>query len=404
MNQQIQTRNEPWRELPPAVADAIEPELPAVSAAILAAIAREVPEYARPLEGSFGRGIQTGVTEALSQFVALIRDPESGRGQGREIYVGLGRGELHQGRSLDSLLAAYRVGARVAWRHLGETCLEAGIEAPVMNLLAESIFAYIDGISAESVEGYSEERAAAAGERERRRYRLVTLLTASPPADEEAVRSAARDAEWTVPKQAAPIACAPADLRRLAPRLPSGSLAATLADRGCVIVPDPDGPGRGAELERSAKDLTLAVGPAAAAEGIGASWTVSMRLLDAIDAGEIEAEGVVRADRHLMALALSDASELLQGIGGRRLAPFAELTPRARQRMEETLLAYLRNQGSVAAIATELHVHQQTVRYRLAKLRELLGEDLDDPDARFELEAVLRAGLQPQPGGAMKST
>lgn len=404
MNQQIQTRNEPWRELPAAVADAIEPELPAVSAAILAAIAREVPEYARPLEGSFGRGIQTGVTEALSQFVALIRDPDSGRGQGRDIYVGLGRGELHQGRSLDSLLAAYRVGARVAWRHLGETCLEAGIEAPVMNLLAESIFAYIDGISAESVEGYSQERAAAAGERERRRYRLVAVLTATPPADEEAVRSAARDADWTVPKQAAPIACAAEELRRLAPRLPSGSLAATLADRGCAIVPDPEGPGRGAELERAAKGLTLAVGPATAAEGIGASWTVSLRLLDTIEAGEIEAEGVVHADRHLMALALSDASELLEGIGARRLAPFAELTPRARQRMEETLLAYLRNQGSVASIATELHVHQQTVRYRLAKLRELLGDDLDDPDSRFELEAVLRAGLQPQPGSVIKST
>jgi hypothetical protein len=29
-------------------------------------------------------------------------------------------------------------------------------------------------------------------------------------------------------------------------------------------------------------------------------------------------------------------------------------------------------------------------RYRLARLRELLGDDLDDPDARFELEIALR--------------
>ncbi len=34
----------------------------------------------------------------------------------REIYVELGRGELRAGRPLEALLAAYRLGARVAWR------------------------------------------------------------------------------------------------------------------------------------------------------------------------------------------------------------------------------------------------------------------------------------------------
>ena len=36
-------------------------------------------------------------------------------------------------------------------------------------------------------------------------------------------------------------------------------------------------------------------------------------------------------------------------------------------------------------------MHPQTVRYRLARLRELFGPRLDDPDARFELELALRA-------------
>src|ERR1700712_494441 len=110
---------QPWRGLSAEVADLIEPELPAITGEILATIAREVPEYARPLEGRFGRGIRTGVGEALAQFVALIRDPGAGREPGRGVYVQLGRGEQRQGRTLDSLLAAYRVGARVAWRQLG---------------------------------------------------------------------------------------------------------------------------------------------------------------------------------------------------------------------------------------------------------------------------------------------
>jgi DNA-binding PucR family transcriptional regulator len=42
-------------------------------------------------------------------------------------------------------------------------------------------------------------------------------------------------------------------------------------------------------------------------------------------------------------------------------------------------------------VAKALHVHPQTVRYRLARLRELFGARLDDPDARFELELALRA-------------
>src|ERR1051325_2512363 len=130
--------SEPWRGLPASVADLIEPELDEITEEILAAIGSQVPEYARPLEGSFGRGIRTGVGEALSQFVALIRDPDAGRGFGHEIYVALGRGELRQGRTQDSLQAAYRVGARVAWRHLAGAGREAGLEPELLSLLAEA--------------------------------------------------------------------------------------------------------------------------------------------------------------------------------------------------------------------------------------------------------------------------
>ncbi len=119
----------------------------------MAAIPLEVPEYARPFEGSFGRGVQTGVDEALRQFVALIRDPEAPRV--REVYVALGRGELRQGRRLDALQAAYRVGARVAWRRIATAARRGGVDSEALSLLAEAIFAYIDELSADSVEGYA---------------------------------------------------------------------------------------------------------------------------------------------------------------------------------------------------------------------------------------------------------
>ena len=90
----ISVETEPWRALPAGLADLLEPELDAVTDEILATIAREVPDYARPLEGAFGQAVRTGVTEALRQFVELVRSPSGTRGPGREVYVALGRGEL----------------------------------------------------------------------------------------------------------------------------------------------------------------------------------------------------------------------------------------------------------------------------------------------------------------------
>ena len=58
--------------------------------------------------------------------------------------------------------------------------------------------------------------------------------------------------------------------------------------------------------------------------------------------------------------------------------------------MRETALAYVRHGGNAVEMAAALHLHPQTVRYRVARLRELLGDQLDDPDARFELQIALR--------------
>ena len=55
-----------------------------------------------------------------------------------------------------------------------------------------------------------------------------------------------------------------------------------------------------------------------------------------------------------------------------------------------TLRAWLRNPGQRKAIADSLAVHPQTVRYRMAQLRELFGDALDNADGRFELELALR--------------
>jgi hypothetical protein len=379
-----------WRALPVEVADLIEPELDAVTAEILAAIARDVPGYRRPLEGSFGRGVRRGVSEALRQFVALIRDPEAGRGVGRDVYVELGRGEQRQGRTLDSLQAAYRVGARIAWRRISAVGREADLDAEVLSLLAEAIFAYIDELSADSVEGYAEAQAELEDERRRRSRELAALLVRQPSAEQADVRSAAQLAGWTLPARVAALACTESELGAVARRLPADSLATALEGGGCILFPDPDGPGRAAHLDRAGADLLLVQGPAGAVADLPISWSLAKAGRRAAEAGTFPAAGLLRVDDNLANLLLFEGSALAARIASRRLAPLEPLSEKARERMRQTALAYVRHGGNAVAMATELHVHPQTARYRTARLRELFGEQLDDPDARFELEIALR--------------
>lgn len=394
MSKRVENRldSEPWRGLPVEVADLIEPELPSVTEEILATIAREVPEYERPLEGRFGRGIQLGVNQALLQFVALIRDPDAGREAGREVYVELGRGEQRVGRTLDSLQAAYRVGARVAWRRLAELGQNANLEPEPLTLLADAIFAYIDELSADSVEGYAEARAAVEDLRRQRRQELVTLLLREPPVAAADLTAAAQAAGWKLPRRLAVAACSDGDLGSLAGRLPIDFLVTVVDGTGCVVVPDAEGPGRREELERLTRKATLALGPAMGPGEAGRSWSLATSLLRAANAGAIAGSRLFRAEDHLADLLLASNPTVTSLLAARRLAPLEGLTDRAHERMHETALAYVRHHGNAVAMAIELHVHPQTARYRIARLRELFGEDLDDPDARFELEVALRAG------------
>ena len=398
--------DDPWRGLPDQVADLIEGEIEPISGEILESIAREVPEYARPLEGRFGRGIRRGVGEALAQFVALIRDPDSGRDSGREVYLALGRGEQRVGRTLDSLQAAYRIGARVAWRRFADACRQAGVGAEPQALLAEAVFAYIDELAADSVEGYAQAQAEVEDLRRRRRRELIVLLLDDPPADAADLAAAARAAAWEVPAGLAALACPEEALARVARRLPPEALVTVVDGEGCVLLPDPEGPGRAEALASAASEVTLVLGPTVAPASAAESWRLALALSRADPAGigasatatgagatspRDHLGGLLRVDDHLATLLLLESRELAGRIAARRLAALADLTPKARARMRETALAHLRHDGNAVAMAAEMHVHPQTARYRIARLRELLGEQLDDPDARFELQLALRA-------------
>src|SRR4051795_10335003 len=272
-------------------ADALRGTLPGLADQIVDAIAQEVPDYARPMEGRFGETVRFGVQVALNRFVDLLVG-EAPR-HSRDTYRQLGAGEYKQGRTLDALLSAYRVGARVAWRRFVDAGTHAGFPADALYDLGETMFAYIDEISAESAAGFAEAQSEAAGETQRRRRRLLRLLVqepaagaeavrtaAAPPgrapppgagADAEAVRRAATAAGWALPRVLAAVVAGEADqpeglaaahgaegpseelvdgiAARLARRLGPGAVGAAVGGLAVVMMPDPEGPGRRKALE-----------------------------------------------------------------------------------------------------------------------------------------------------------
>src|SRR3954463_2166552 len=107
------TNIEPW----------LRPALPELVDEVIAAVQEAVPAY-RVLD----RNVRTGVAQALEGFIELTDAGSATRLPGREVYVQFGRGEARNGRPLDALLQAYRVGAEAAWRGMADAGDRAGTE------------------------------------------------------------------------------------------------------------------------------------------------------------------------------------------------------------------------------------------------------------------------------------
>ena len=391
----------PWEALPPEVADVLRPELPALADEIVAGLSRGVPDYARPLEGPFGEALRTGVEDALGRFTRFVADAQADPDAGREVYVNLGRGEMRAGRSLDALLAAYRLGARIAWRRLAAAGERAGLSPRTLYTLAEAIFAYIDELSADSIEGYAREQAATAGALQRRRQRLAALLVQEPPPAPATVEGAASNAAWRLPRRLAALVVeadgdqreggpAPAEQAdRLALRLGTHALVAHVAPYIVALVP---APADRRELERAVRDRRAALGPEVGWQESAVSFARAREVLRLAGEGGIDGDdALLVAETHKLSLLLGADRRLARDVAESALAPLAGETELSRERLGSTLDAWLRHRGRTEAVAKALHVHPQTVRYRLARLRELFGARLDDPDGRFELELALRA-------------
>lgn len=97
-----------------------------------------------------------------------------------------------------------------------------------------------------------------------------------------------------------------------------------------------------------------------------------------------------RLDIDLLLWRLRDHPDLAAFVD-RAIGPLREHDRRSKPPLLPTLETYLAHAGRKAETARELHLNRQTLYNRLARIGELLGTDLDDPQTVLALSLALRA-------------
>src|SRR6266542_3023749 len=304
------------------VAERIQARLDTVAAEMIKEVQAQIPEYARPLDPTYARTVRRAVEEVLRHLVGLLEHPDRTEEGWRELFHAIGAGEMHEGRSLDSVHAALRVCTRVGWRWL------------------------VDFAAAET-------------------------------------------ARWRLPRRLAAVAIDGCSAEPTPPVLAPDILVSVDRAEPCLLVPDPRP--RTRSLATALAGLRAAVGPAVATADAVKSLRWARDALALAGRGILPGDELIWCEDHLATLAVFRDQHLLTLLAARRLAPLDGLRASQRDLLTGTLLAWLQLDKNATEVAAQLHVHPQTVRYRLRQLDRLFGPALRDPRTRFELEIALRA-------------
>jgi hypothetical protein len=398
------------RDLPAAM----RAELPSLADEIISEIRRSIPEYARSMDGPYGRALRLGVAESLKTFVDRVADPSAPSGSRDETCRRLGQFEAQEGRSLDALQAAYRLGCHVAWRRLMKLGLRANLPAAVMAYLADAVIGYMNELAALSVAGYREAQRQSGAVQQQWRRQLLRLILEQPPVPRQGMTGLAEQAGWPLPDTVTPVALrggagastvpgpvlppgetpaeaeAPAEAGTSTSRIDSDILTDLNCAQPALLIP-------GAATETRRLALAGALGGHRAVIGLtvplaaaGDSLRWAQQALAMAESGVIDDAPVLRCEDHLITLWLLSDAKLADQVVQHQMGMLARLTPHQRAWVTDTLGPWLEKRATAAEIAEMLHVHPQTVRYRIKQFEQAFGDRLSDPEERFALELALR--------------
>jgi hypothetical protein len=389
--------------VPPAVIDAFRAAEREITDEMAREIMVQVPEYARSRDSVYGTTILLSSQQALCDFLDGVTGGAEGQTQIAEVFHRIGYGEAHFGRSLDALQAAMHVGVEVMWRRLARLGIQFGVDEVELCRLAGALLTHFRGTSGAAAEGYAQMQARQANHAQRHSQHLVDLLLSEPPLCRSALDKLAAAAHWSLPETVAVVVLQTQKAGELdGLELPPEILVHADRRPPCLVVPDPEPSGLLLLVERALRGRAAVVGltlPLAdAAKSL--RWACDAAAL--ARRGLLSRDPVIRCADHMSTLVLFQNEDLVDTLVAVRLAPLERVALPQRDRLAETLLAWLQLEGDASEVAAGLHVHPQTVRYRIRQLHELFGDQLSDPDVHLELELALRARqlrVQRQPAG-----
>lgn len=351
---------------------------------IVERIVTDIPQYRDLPHGELAADITTIVEENLHAFARVLRErsvPEAGDLGGR-ILESAARG-AEEGMPPAAVLEAHHLAFTETWRELVR---DAG-PADLPDVLAgtELLLVYLRRVATAVSAAYFAERHRLSGHEEQARYRLMTALLNGEPAAQAELQAAPR---YLVLGLAFGLADDPADgpaedtaiavrrrLRRMRRELDrfAGEPALSLldGDGGTVLIPDDgsaDVEGLVARLAAVGRVEVTAAAAVAAPAQVPEQVRQTRDILDVVRRFEL-GPGLYRLADVLVEYQLSRPSAATGELA-------AALDPLDRHpELLTTLETYLRHGCSRRGTAAHLHVHPNTVDYRLRRAAELTGLD-----------------------------
>ncbi|TDD71131.1 PucR family transcriptional regulator [Actinomadura darangshiensis] len=384
------------------IARGLRAHVPGIAEEAVARIERQLPEFVRPHDPRYAKAMLLAVECAIGHFLDLMAEPGTAPPDVPEFWRQIGAGEAGEGRTLDSWQAATRIGMGLAVERLTERAEQLGYRTSPATIagITNAVLGYLNQVAAIVSEGHADAAAQAAGARQDHRRHLLDLLLNDPSPKE--LRVPAREADWPLPRTVAAVALRERGPDTRHPVLPPDVLLGLHLAEPCLVVPDPEGPGRGRMLERQLDGWTASIGPAVRLTEAAASLRLARAALKLADQGLIGGDSPIAAERHMPIIVMMRERLLVEKVVARRLAPLLRARPAQRYRLAETLLTCLECGFNATEVSGHLHLHPQTVRYRLRQLEELFGDDMHATSDRLELHMALRAwlALNGEPGRA----
>jgi hypothetical protein len=365
-------------------------EMDGLADEICAEIREAVTEYATPCDCPLGPAMRPAAEQAIASFVDRIGEPSAPSRRLTDMYRFLGQNEAHHDRNLNALQAAFRVAFRVAWRWTTSVCARHELPSEIVAGLAEAQLEFMDELASIAVEGYLEAGEHSPEELAELRLRLLRLIQERPVAPRQAIAELAERADWAVPAEATPIVVRPG-VRLVRTALPDDVLADLDGSGPRLLIPGRFTAARRTMIEAAVPRERIVVGVTVPLEEVADSFRWAVQALGLIAEGVIDDAWLTFCEEHLLTLWLMSDPQLIDELAQQRLARLEGMPAAKQKALIETLRVWLESWSTAADVGSRLHVHPQTVRYRLNQLKESLGDRFADPEARFGLELVLRA-------------